>query len=219
MGWHNTRDLRVRGRWIGLSLRQVDFHMTAARDIIVIGASLGGLEAICELTSGLPADLEASLMIVLHTYPGSPRLLADIIGRCTPLAVSYGGRGDAVERGHVYFAPPDHHLTVVPPSYLHLDQGPKENFLRPAADALFRSAAKVYGPRVIGVVLTGGGEDGTKGLRAIKAAGGLSVVQEPMEAIDPRMPLSAMIKNYADYRVSLHEMALLLVRLVTGDVN
>jgi two-component system, chemotaxis family, protein-glutamate methylesterase/glutaminase len=190
--------------------------MAAVRDIIVIGASLGGLEALCKLTSGLPANLEASVMIVLHTSPDSPRLLADIVGRCTTLAVSYARQGDAVERRHVYFAPPDYHLTVTPSGYLCLDQGPKEQFHRPAADALFRSAAKAWGPRVIGVVLTGGGEDGTEGLRAIKVAAGLTVVQEPSEAIASSMPLTALRRDHQDHQVSLGEMASLLTQLVEG---
>lgn len=187
--------------------------MTPARDIIVIGASIGGLKAVCQITNGLPPELDASVLIVLHTSPESPRLLADIIGRCTPLAVSYGGHNQRIERGHVYLAPPSYHLIVVAPGSLRLDQGPKEHFSRPAVDALFRSAANVYGPRVIGVVLTGDDGDGTEGLRAIRAAGGLCVVQEPAEAKAPSMPLHAM-RDRPDYHVSLDDMAVLLTRLV-----
>ena len=190
--------------------------MVPSRDIIVIGASEGGLDAICSLTSGLPETLQAPVLIVLHTHQDGPGLLANVIGRCTPLPVSYGLQTAKIERGHVYFAPPGHHLTVFPPGYLALDQGPKENVTRPAADPLFRSAAALYGPRVIGVVLTGNGADGTAGLRAIKQAGGLIIVQDPGDAKARGMPYSALTHGRPDYRVPLAEIAPLLVCLVGG---
>ena len=167
--------------------------MTAHRDIVVIGASLGGLEGLCRLTSGLPVDLSAVLLVVLHTGPSSPRMLAEIVGRFSPLPVSYARQGEAVAPGHVYFAPPDFHLTVVAPGVLVLGDGEKVHFCRPAADVLFRSAASVFGPRVIGVVMTGGNGDGAEGLRMIKAAGGLCVVQHPVTATNPEMPRKALI--------------------------
>ena len=102
--------------------------MTTPRDIIVIGASLGGLEGLCKLTSGLPANLSAALLVVLHTGPSSPRLLAEIVGRFSPLPVSYARQGEAVIPGHVYFAPPDLHLTVVAPGFLVLREGEKVHF-------------------------------------------------------------------------------------------
>ena len=186
-----------------------------ARDIIVIGASLGGLDALSKLLGGLPGELNAAVLIVLHTSPQSPGLLAAILGQRTPLKVAYGEHGCSVERGHVYIAPPDHHLTVSHPGVVHLDQRAKVRFSRPAADPLFRSAADVYGPRVIGVVLTGCDGDGTEGLRAIKAAGGISVVQDPKEAVAPDMPRHAIIGDSPDFIVVLSEMAPLLVQLVT----
>ena len=187
----------------------------AARDIIVVGASLGGLDALSKLLGGLPGELNAAVLVVLHTSPDSPRLLAGILGERTLLKVAYGQHGCSIERGHVYIAPPDHHLTVAPPGVVHLNQGPKVRFSRPAADPLFRSAADVYGPRVIGVVLTGCDGDGTEGLRAIKAAGGISVVQDPKEAVVPEMPRSAIIGANPDFIVVLSEMVALLVQLVT----
>lgn len=189
--------------------------MLVNRDIIVIGASLGGIEAIRKLASGFPAHFQAAVMIVLHTGDRSPMFLADIFGRATSLPVSYAQEGDEVRPGHVYIAPPAFHLTTVAPGHLHLDQGPKVKFSRPSADVLFRSAAELYGPRVIGVVLTGGDSDGTDGVKAIKAAGGMSVVQEPMEARDPGMPSNALSGDHPDYKVLLDDMAALLVRLVT----
>ena len=182
----------------------------------MIGASLGGLEALCRVTSGLPADLSAALLVVLHTGPSSPRMLAEIVGRFSPLPVSYAGQGEAVVRGHVYFASPDLHLTVVAPGVLVLSEGEKVHFSRPAADVLFHSAASVFGSRVIGVVMTGGDADGAEGLQMVKAAGGLCVVQHPATATNPDMPSNALLINHADYVVPLDEMATLLTRLVEG---
>jgi two-component system, chemotaxis family, protein-glutamate methylesterase/glutaminase len=193
--------------------------MIIGRDVIVIGASLGGVEALCKLARGFPSDLPASVLIMLHTSPKSPRFLAEIVGRYTPLPVSYGQQGEAVERGHVYFAPPDVHLVVTAPGNLILRHGEKVHFARPAADVLFRSAAELYGRRVIGVVLTGGDSDGAAGLRAIRAAGGVAVVQDPDEAPAPGMPLNALINASPDFRVSLDGMASLLIRLVTEQLQ
>jgi two-component system chemotaxis response regulator CheB len=189
--------------------------MSRKRDIIVVGASLGGLEALCRLVSGFSADLPAALLIVLHTSPRSPRLLADIVGRYTSMSVSYAQQGDNIEQGHAYFAPPDFHLAVTASDSLSLRHEAKVRFVRPAADVLFRSAAAVYGARVIGVVLTGGDSDGTDGLRAIRAAGGVTVVQDPEEAQAPDMPWNALVLADPDYRVSLDTMGSLLTSLVT----
>jgi two-component system, chemotaxis family, protein-glutamate methylesterase/glutaminase len=191
--------------------------MTTARDIIVIGASLGGLEALCKLAAYLPAPFPAAVLIVLHTAPQGPRMLAEIVGRFTPLPVSYGRQDEAVRPGHIYFASPDRHLIVTAQGQLVLDAGAKVRHARPAADPLFQSAAAVYGRRVIGVVLTGGDHDGTDGLRAIKAAGGLGIVQRPAEALAASMPRSALLGADPDYCVSLDEMGALLVKLVGGS--
>ena len=184
-----------------------------ARDIIVIGASLGGFQALCKLLVELPGRLNAAMLIVLHTSPKSPRFIVDMLSECTRMKVSYGEQGLPIEHGNVYIAPPDHHMIVMPLDYLRLDQGPKVHFTRPAVDPLFCSAAEFYGPRVIGVVLTGGGSDGTAGLRKIKASGGVGVVQDPEEARAPQMPRNALIGDSPDFTVSLSEMAALLVRL------
>jgi two-component system chemotaxis response regulator CheB len=183
------------------------------RDIIVIGASRGGIDALKTIASGLPAEFAAALIVVLHISPDSPRLLAAITGGFTPLKAFYAEDGDTVEHGHLYFGPPAHHLISIEPGCLRLDNGPKERFSRPAADPLFRSAAEVFGSRVIGVVLTGGDGDGTAGLEAIKTAGGISIVQPPKTAVDPSMPLSALDNNQPDYCVPLGDIASLLCRL------
>ena len=184
------------------------------RDIIV----LGGFQALCQVLEESSGRLDAALLVVLHTSPKGPRYIADMLSQCTPMKVSYGEHGLQIERGNVYIAPPDHHMTIMQQGYLRLDQGPKVQFTRPAADPLFCSAAELYGPRVIGVVLTGGGSDGTAGLRKIKALGGVSVVQDPEEAGAPPMPQNALIGDSPDFKVPLSEMAALLVRLQRGVV-
>ena len=189
--------------------------MTQPRNLVVIGASLGGLKALNQIASGLTVDFPAAVLIVLHTHLDSPRMFARIMGQHTPLSVEYAEQGGNILPGHILFAPPSFHMAVVDEGFVGLHRGPQVRHVRPAADVLFRSAAEVYGPRVIGVVLTGGDGDGTDGLRAIKAAGGLSIVQEPSEAVDPSMPRSALQGDSPDYCVSLDKMADLLMRLVT----
>jgi two-component system chemotaxis response regulator CheB len=186
------------------------------RDIVVIGASLGEFQALCQLLEESSGKLDAALLVVLHTSPKGPRYIVDMLSQCTRMKVSYGEHGLQIERGNIYIAPPDHHMTVMPQGYLRLDQGPKVQFTRPAADPLFCSAAEFYGPRVIGVVLTGGGSDGTAGLRKIKALGGVAVVKDPAKARSPQMPQNALIGDSPDFTVPLREMAALLVRLQRG---
>jgi two-component system chemotaxis response regulator CheB len=181
---------------------------------VVIGGSLGGLEALCLLTQALPADFPAPIMVVLHTAPDGPMLGGQILGRTTPLRACYGGEGMAAEPGHIYLAPPDRHLVVRERGALHLDDGPKVRHSRPSVDVLFQAAARVYGTGLIGIVLTGGDHDGTAGLRAVKAAGGTAVVQTPEDARNPEMPRSAIAGGHPDYVVPLGDIAPLLLRLV-----
>src|SRR5262245_40128982 len=137
------------------------------RDIIVIGASAGGLETMRTLVAQLPRDLPAAILIVWHIAPNSPSLLPEILSNSGPLPASNPKDSEEIQRGRIYVAPPDHHL-IVEPGRLCLTRGPKENRFRPAIDPLFRSAAEAYGPRVIGIILTGNLDDGTAGLWAIK---------------------------------------------------
>jgi two-component system chemotaxis response regulator CheB len=188
--------------------------MKTARDAIVIGASLGGLQVLRKLVGSLPVDLPAAVIVVQHTAPDSPKLLAGLIGRYSALPVAYAGEGDKVRPGHVYLAQPDLHLMIEPPGIFRLNAGPKVRHSRPAADPLFQSAAAVYGQRLVGVVLTGGDGDGTDGLKAIGEAGGVCVVQNPSNATDPSMPMSALNGDPPDYCVSADELAALLVALV-----
>ncbi|HEX5044314.1 MAG TPA: chemotaxis protein CheB [Candidatus Polarisedimenticolaceae bacterium] len=189
--------------------------MTSAaqnRDIVVIGASAGGVDALSELVTGLPADLPAAVLVVLHTLPTYGGLLPEILTRRGPLRAVYGLHGDPVEPGHIYVAPPDNHLTVRA-GHLQVLRGPKENGHRPSVDALFRSAAQAYGPRVIGVVLSGHLDCGTAGLMSIRARRGICVVQDPEDAAAPDMPRSAMSYVDVDHVVPVRDLGALLGRL------
>lgn len=187
------------------------------RDIVVVGASAGGVEALRVLVGGLPADFPGTVFIVMHTAADSPGVLAQILERSGPLHASNASNRERVRPGHVYVAPPDMHM-LLEPGRVRLTHGPKENRFRPAVDPLFRSAAAVYGPRVVGVILTGGLDDGTSGLWAVKRLGGVAVVQDPREAFMPSMPQSALEQVEVDYTLPLAEIAPLLSRLADTSV-
>jgi two-component system chemotaxis response regulator CheB len=155
-------------------------------------------------------------MIVIHSGPSSPGYLADIIGRYTGLPVEYAREGEIIESGRIYVAPPDRHLEVVDPGLLHLSDGPKVRYSRPAADRLFMTAAEVFGPRVICVVLSGGDCDGVQGANAVAAAGGQCLVQEPQDAVVASMPISVIQRDHPDAIVNKDEMAAALVSAVMG---
>jgi two-component system, chemotaxis family, protein-glutamate methylesterase/glutaminase len=179
--------------------------------VIVVGASTGGVEALWTLAAGLPGDLAAAVFVVLHTTT-RPSALPDILGRACPLSVIPVADGAPIQVGALYVAPPGHHL-LISRGHMHVVEGPRENGFRPAIDPLFRSASRAYGPRVIGVVLSGMLDDGTAGLLAVKAHGGLAVVQDPREAIAPSMPRSALTYVAVDYTVASAEIGPLLGEL------
>jgi two-component system chemotaxis response regulator CheB len=160
-------------------------------DIIVIGTSAGGLDALRRLAQGFPPDLPAAVFVVQHLAPHVPSNLPAILARSGALPAEHPTDGQVFEHGHIYVAPPGAHL-LLEREHVRLSTGPRENRYRPAIDPLFRSAAVEYGPRVIGVVLTGALDDGTAGLRAIKQCGGIAVTQDPREAYNPSMPESAL---------------------------
>ncbi len=188
----------------------------AGHEIIVIGASAGGVDALPRLIAGLPADLPASVFVVLHIPGLGPDLLQEIIGQNAVLTVKNGSDGEKIEPGRVYLAPPDHHLQMEG-GCVRVTRGPRENRHRPSIDALFRSAAEAYGPRVTGVVLTGYLDDGTAGLNSVKTHGGVAIVQDPKDAAVPGMPESALRNVNVDYCVPLAEIGPLLVRLATSQ--
>ncbi len=183
----------------------------ATHDIVVIGASAGGVEAISLVVSALPRDLHAAVLVVLHLARGRS-MLPEILTRAGRLRAVQPEDGDALEYSKIYVARPDHHL-IVEPGRVRVVHGPTENGCRPAVDPLFRSAARVYGSRVIGIVLTGALDDGTAGLAAVKEAGGIAIVQEPEEAFAPSMPRSARALVAVDYVLPVREMGLLISQL------
>ncbi|MBV8232685.1 MAG: chemotaxis protein CheB [Planctomycetaceae bacterium] len=190
----------------------------ANHEIIVIGASAGGVEALAALVQGLPADLPASLFVVLHLGPHSASVLPQILSQKGTLPARHARDGEAIEPGRIYVASPDRHL-LVRHGRVRVSLGPKENSLRPAADPLFRSAAQAYGRRVVGVVLSGTLDDGTAGLQAIKSRGGVTIVQDPRDALFAGMPRSALEGVTIDHCLPITEIAPLLVRLAYEPVK
>lgn len=184
----------------------------ATHDSIVIGASAGGVQALTKLVGDLPADLPAAVFVVLHMLADSPSFLPIILGRDSSLPVAHAVDNQEIMPGRVYVARPNQHL-LIEREHMRLVHGPKENLHRPSIDTLFRSAARWAGPRTIGVVLTGARDDGTVGMRAIKHRGGITVVQDPLEAPFPSMPMSVMRDIRVDYSLPLAEIAPLLDKL------
>jgi two-component system chemotaxis response regulator CheB len=186
--------------------------MPKAQSIVVIGASAGGVEALRSLAAGLPTDFPAAVFVVLH-IGAHASALPELLTRAGALRAIHPKDGDLIRPGHIYAAPPDHHL-VLELGIIRLTRGPRENWARPAIDPLFRSAAQAYGAEVIGVILTGALNDGTAGLYEIKAHGGITVVQDPDDAANPSMPRSALKHVSIDHCLPLAGLPRLLVRLV-----
>ena len=184
--------------------------------IVVIGASLGGVEALQKLASGLPRDIPAAFLVAQH-IGGHTSRLPEMLARSGSLPARHARHGDALQAGLMHIAPPDRHL-IVTNGAAWLTRGPHENWARPAIDPLFRSAADIYGRCVIGVVLTGALNDGTAGLHAVRAHGGIGVVQDPAEAFCSDMPRNALRNAGADFCVRLAEMPGLLTRLASDVV-
>jgi two-component system chemotaxis response regulator CheB len=187
-----------------------------SRNIIVIGASAGGFEAIQALVNSLPGDLDAAVFITLHLAPRSEGILPEILNRLGSLRASTPWEEEPIRMGRIYVAPPDYHL-ILTPEGVRLGRGPKENLQRPCINTMLRSAADAFGERVIGVLLTGMLDDGSAGLWEIQQRGGVTVVQDPEEAAYRSMPESAIRGLNVQYIVRLAEMAPLLKRLTMGD--
>ncbi|MEA2708691.1 MAG: two-component system, chemotaxis family, protein-glutamate methylesterase/glutaminase, partial [Phycisphaerales bacterium] len=190
----------------------------AGHDIICIGASAGGVEALMTIARALPADLPASVFMVLHISPYARSMMPDLLRRAGPLPAEHARHGEAIQPGRIYIAPPDHHLILKRDS-LSVTRGPQENGVRPSVDVTFRSAAAAFRNRVVGVVLTGNLDDGTAGLVAIKRVGGVAIVQDPNEAMYPGMPTSAVQNVDVDHVVPLAEIGPLLARIARQPVE
>ncbi len=185
------------------------------RDIIVIGASAGGVMTLMELFAAFPPRLPAAVGVVLHRSAERGQL-AHVLGRRSALSLIEPDRKTALQRGHIYLAPSDHHL-LFEAGEVMIQRGPKEHSTRPAIDPLFRSAAAFYGKRVVGVLLTGAGEDGVSGLIAISQASGITLTQDPEEAYMPHMPLNALRMDDVDGVFQIKEMAPALGALAVGE--
>jgi len=190
----------------------------ANRDIVVVGASAGGTEALTELVRALPADFPAAIFVVVHFPASASSVLPRILSRAGSLLATHPEDGDTFATGRIYVARPDCHL-LVRDGRLSVRRGPKENNSRPAIDPLFRSAARSAGKRVIGVVLSGNLDDGTAGLLSIKQHGGIAVIQAPETAQYSGMPRSAIDHVPVDYVVPIEQMAALLVRLTSDQAG
>jgi two-component system chemotaxis response regulator CheB len=211
-GWVNEGPLRI--GWENLpvscvvSSGRLKWFDMNNHDIIVIGGSSGATAPLKVILGALPKDLPAAVFIVLHIPARSLGLLATVTSAAAALPVHAAADGMTISPGNIYLAVPDHHL-ILADGRIRLGRGPRENMARPSIDPLFRSAAISYGPRVIGVILSGLLNDGASGLEAIKRCGGLTIVQDPADAIADEMPRSAL---------QALEVDLTLVAARIGDV-
>jgi two-component system chemotaxis response regulator CheB len=184
------------------------------RDIVVIGASTGGVEALQQLVEHLPADYPGVIFVVMHTGPGS--VLPEILSRAGKIRAVSAEHDAPYEQNRIYVAPPGRHL-LINDGVMQLEAGPRENGSRPSIDPLFRSAARTHRGRVAGVILTGKLDDGSAGLYAVKARGGLAIVQDPTEAAAPDMPLNAMRNMTVDHCLPLRDIAALLNKIASEE--
>jgi two-component system chemotaxis response regulator CheB len=185
---------------------------------VVVGASAGGVEALSNLVARLPPELPAPVLVVLHVLATGTSVLPSILARAGALLATSARNGERLQRGHIYVAPPDHHM-LVDDGRILLTHGPRENGHRPAVDPLFRSAARTHGARVIAIVLSGTLDDGTAGLRLVQELGGTTVVQDPDDAMYDGMPRSAIDHGVADYVVDVADMAALVCELIDTPIE
>jgi two-component system, chemotaxis family, protein-glutamate methylesterase/glutaminase len=182
--------------------------------VIAIGGSAGSIEAVRTLCETFPADLPAAVCLVIHVGARGNNLIAGIFDKGCPLPVTTAVDGEKLEAGHIYVAAADHHLIVIDDT-IRLGRGPRENLARPAIDPLFRSVALSHGSGAVGVVLTGMLNDGAAGLADLKRCGGITVVQNPIEAREREMPLAALAASDVDYQTTIGELGSLLKLLVS----
>jgi two-component system chemotaxis response regulator CheB len=186
------------------------------RDVIVIGASAGGVEALIRLFQGFTANFQGIVATVIHRSPAYNLHLGKVLGRNVALPLIEPTHETELKPGTIYLAPRDHHMFFTK-GHVELNRGPKIHFTRPAVDPLFVSAGELFGTRVVGVLLTGGGDDGVSGFISIKARQGLAIVQDPREAKMPTMPLNALTRDHVDLVLPLSEIPPTLERLARGE--
>jgi two-component system chemotaxis response regulator CheB len=187
------------------------------RDVVAVGASAGGVEALRALVGGLPPDYPGAVLVVLHLPRDAPSALPAILTRSGPLPAHTAVDGEQLTPGRIHIAPNDHHMILLD-GHIRLTRGPAENGHRPAIDPLFRSVARAYGRRAIGVVLSGSRDDGTAGLSTIAARGGTTVVQDPADAIYPWMPRSAIERLTPDHVLPVAKLGGLLAELTAVEL-
>ena len=186
--------------------------MSRSMKIIAIGASVGGVDAIRTLVAGLPKHLDAAVLVTLH-IGAHHSILPELLNKLGTLTASHAVDDEKIRTGHIFVAPPDHHMTIERGKIV-LTKGPRENMSRPSIDPMFRSAARSYGADVIGVILTGGLNDGTAGLYEIKQQGGTAIVQNPKNSVGTGMPQSAIDNVAIDHVADISEIPALLIMLV-----
>ena len=186
--------------------------------VVAIGGSADGFRSLTQILEALPPDFPAAVVITQHRRRGRVSVLARLLSRYCELPVKEAAKNEPLRPSVVYLAPPDHHLRVED-HHLSVTDGPPVNFSRPSIDVTFDSVAARCGDRAIGVVLSGGGRDGAKGLRRIKDAGGVTIVQDPAEARVSAMPRFALAADHVDFKLPVAEIGPTLVRLVTGAVE
>jgi two-component system, chemotaxis family, protein-glutamate methylesterase/glutaminase len=185
------------------------------RNVIVLGASAGGIQLLMRIFSEMPPDLPAIVGMVLHRGP-LPSELLQVLSKRSSLPMIEPLHDSTLEPGRIYLAPPDHHMEVTPHRVI-VRRRPKEHSTRPAIDPLFRSAARSFGTRVVGMVLSGGGDDGVSGLMLVKENGGLSLAQEPQDAEMPYMPMNAIRYDHVDGILPVKAIVPILSSLARGE--
>lgn len=181
--------------------------------VIVIGASAGGVEALLKVVEALPHDLDASVLVVIHTSPTAKSVLTQLVNRLQRLPATHPVDGQTIQNGRIYIAPQDSHMMIGEDGHIHITRGPKENSSRPAIDPLFRSAAAYFGSGAIAVLLSGNLADGTAGIEEIKNNGGVTIVQNPDEALFRSMPENAIEHAHIDHVLNLADIGPLLGKL------
>jgi two-component system chemotaxis response regulator CheB len=189
------------------------------RDVVVIAGSLGAMDALRQIMTGLPEDFPACVLIVLHSSSTGPSTVLDILQRYTRLGVRYATEGEKPKPGVIYLAVPDRHLELAPPGVMKLTDGPKIRYARPSADRLFETAATTFGGRVVSIILSGGDGHGADGARAIARAGGLTFVQDPFEAQAPSMPMYALEHDDPALCLKAAELGAALLEAVHGNTD